>query len=710
MKTIHLICNAHIDPVWLWPWHDGVAETLATARAACDILDECKDVIFTRGESWVYQQIQRHDPETFERIRKHINNGRWEIVGGWLIQPDCNQPGYHGFEKQIELGKRYFQETFNQFPDIAYNVDSFGHNASLPEIMHKAGQRHYIMMRPQESEMTLPARLFRWRGYEGGPEIVTFRIAAAYTTLWGLTEDHVRASLKDLPQGVDHTMCFVGVGDHGGGPSRHMVQWCRDHADAFEGAKLVFSSPSRFFAAIASQIPSLPLVTGELQQHAVGCYAISRKLKTELRHAENKLGVIERELPKTQYAPLLDRSWSTLCFHHFHDTLGGTCLPSAYNQIQAEVGGVHAVAEDILRRHVIDIAQKLPPDRRQRIVIWNSGKEKFSGYVEHEPWLDWTSWSPERRLEDTAGNGIPYQLVHSEAVVNGMTRLVFPCAIEPGGVFVAVFDPWQGKEVRPAKAEKVVEVQDRRISNDCGTVVDMANDAAWRIGGVEFPRPILALIPDKTDTWSHAIAHYGKDFSPGKTEESVIEDKGPLMASAIEYGTLGTSRYEAEWRVYAGEAAIHLNLYIEWSQRHELLKLICNLPGACQYREDGVPGHVLRREPDGRELPLRDLTRVHLKDGKVVGVACPDTFALDGDEKQIRLTLLRSPLMAHHDPAPAVTPRRRYTDRGEHCFRFVFTAGQRASVENLEKLAEQMWVPPLATDLTRGMPSRLVTG
>ena len=24
-KTIHLLCNAHIDPVWLWEWGEGAA-------------------------------------------------------------------------------------------------------------------------------------------------------------------------------------------------------------------------------------------------------------------------------------------------------------------------------------------------------------------------------------------------------------------------------------------------------------------------------------------------------------------------------------------------------------------------------------------------------------------------------------------------------------------------------------------------------------
>lgn len=706
MKTIHLIFNAHLDPVWLWPWHAGVTEALATARNACDMLDECADLIFTRGESWFYEQVERHDPATFERIRKHIASGRWEIVGGWYLQPDCNQPGKLGFQKQFELGKRYFQKTFGQWPDTGYNVDSFGHNAALPGLMHEAGQKHYIMMRPQEQEMTLPARLFTWRGYEGGPSVTTFRIAAAYTTLVGITEEHVRACLTQLPEGIDHTMCFMGLGDHGGGPSREMVQWCRDRVDAFEGARLVFSSPSRFFKAIAGQEARLPVVTGELQQHAVGCYGIARQLKTQLRQAERQLEQVERALPE-QAGEGLEGAWKKVCFHHFHDTLGGTCIPSAYGFVKAEVGGVVAMTEDLLRRKVIDIAQALPADKRQRIVMWNPGPHAFRGFVEHEPWLEWTGWSANRRLEDAAGRAIPYQVMASEALVGGIPRLVIPCELPAGGVMVAAFDPWQDEKVKPAEIKPDAAASGKTIRNARETVAAFEPGGEWRIGGTAVRPPELALIADETDTWSHGIDRY-KDEVAAKAviKETRMVDAGPLMASAIQYGTIGESKFDAEWRVYAGEAAIHLRLHVEWVERQKILKLVWNLPEACVHREDGIVGGVLKRAADGRELPLRDLTRLHLASDQTLGVACPDTFALDGDAKRVRLTLLRSPVMAHHVPSPAEADRRRFSDRGEQVFEFVFAAG--ASVAELEAFAAGYWMLPLATDLTRGMPKRVM--
>ncbi len=36
----HMIGNAHLDPVWLWPWPEGCSEAIGTCWAAIDRLDE----------------------------------------------------------------------------------------------------------------------------------------------------------------------------------------------------------------------------------------------------------------------------------------------------------------------------------------------------------------------------------------------------------------------------------------------------------------------------------------------------------------------------------------------------------------------------------------------------------------------------------------------------------------------------------------------
>lgn len=713
MKTIHLILNAHIDPIWLWPWQAGLDELLATCRSACDRLDAHPDIIFTRGEAWVYRMVQRVDPPLFERIRQHVEAGRWEIVGGWWIQPDCNFPAAVGFEKQIELGKQYFQDTFGVFPRVAYNVDSFGHAATLPDFMHRAGQDSYVMMRPADHEMKLPARVFRWRGRDGGPSVATFRIAGSYATrpgpgpgpaASGVDMEHVQKAMTELPEGIQHTMCFIGVGDHGGGPTEAQIRWCQEHADAIEGTRLVFSSPRRFFDAIGPDLDCLPLVTGELQHHAVGCYSVHRPVKTAVRRAEHMLATARiahanDPSPEEDDARRIENGWEHVAFHHFHDTLGGTCIPSAYEQIEAELGEARAAAERIIHLSMRRRIQTLEDDAMQRVVLLNAGSEHYEGYAEFEPWLDWQEWQNTWRLLGEQHRPVPYQLMHSEAQVNGLARILARVSVAPGALCTLRIDRDGNNQTTAA-----VRTTPTRIETDAAVAVDLKDDQLAFGAEVVLALPRLELIEDTTDTWSHDVDRYGDaPCAQAQWDAPALMDSGPLMAALIQTGQIGRSDLMAEWRVFAQEPFIELLLRVNWCERQKVLKLITALPGAITRRLDGIPGGELPRETDGAERPLHDRAWFQLADGTNVGAVCPDVYALDATTQRTRFTLLRSPFLAHHNPHKKIDPRATLADRGEHRFRFRFFGGRIAEPALLDRHALMMHRPLVSADLTRGM-------
>ncbi len=192
---------------------------------------------------------------------------------------------------QIALGRDYFRSRFGRFPRVAYNVDTFGHAASLPGILRRFGQDRYVMMRPQEHELCLPAQLFRWRGFEGEDGVTVFRIARHYGT-GRVREEHILASLEDLPEGVSHTMCFIGLGDMEAARRR------RDRVVS-RARRSDFGLPTRVFVAVAlfrcgrTRFRAIARRDGELQHHAVGCYSVTRALKVGLRNAEHLLAQAE---------------------------------------------------------------------------------------------------------------------------------------------------------------------------------------------------------------------------------------------------------------------------------------------------------------------------------------------------------------------------------------------------------------------------------
>jgi alpha-mannosidase len=73
--VFHLIGNAHLDPVWLWDWREGLNEGISTCRTVLDLMDEFEELTFVRGESVIYRHIEEHDPRTFRRIVRYVEAG-----------------------------------------------------------------------------------------------------------------------------------------------------------------------------------------------------------------------------------------------------------------------------------------------------------------------------------------------------------------------------------------------------------------------------------------------------------------------------------------------------------------------------------------------------------------------------------------------------------------------------------------------------------
>jgi alpha-mannosidase len=195
--TLHMIGNAHLDPVWLWQWPEGLQEAKATFRSALDRLDESADFVFTSSSAAIYKWVEENAPDLFAEIRERVAEGRWQIAGGWWIQPDCNLPGGESYVRQGLYGQRYFREKFGVTATVGYDVDSFGHHGMLPQIVAKMGMDSYVFMRPQEHEKELPGRLFWWEA-DDGSRVLTFRIAYAYTA-GGTIDDldrHIRRYLR----------------------------------------------------------------------------------------------------------------------------------------------------------------------------------------------------------------------------------------------------------------------------------------------------------------------------------------------------------------------------------------------------------------------------------------------------------------------------------------------------------------------------------
>ncbi len=127
--VLHLICNAHLDPVWQWRWEEGCAEALSTFATAVELLHEHPALVFNHNEAVLYRWVKEHASDLFREIQQLASAGRWCISGGWYLQPDVNLPDTESLIRGMAEGRRFFREHFGVEPRVAYNFDSFGHSA-----------------------------------------------------------------------------------------------------------------------------------------------------------------------------------------------------------------------------------------------------------------------------------------------------------------------------------------------------------------------------------------------------------------------------------------------------------------------------------------------------------------------------------------------------------------------------------------------------
>lgn len=724
--TIHMIANSHLDPVWLWRRSAGVDEALNTSRTVCNLLDEYPTFIFTRGEAWLHAMIERHDPALFERVRSHVAAGRWCVVNGWWIQSDCNFPTKESFQKQAEIGKGYFQSRFGIDVTVGYNVDSFGHSAYLPAILRQSGMKYYVFMRPQAHEKSLPSNLFRWQA-PSGESVVTARLGRSYAT-HGVAdlEANVEDAIENANPGAGHAMCFYGIGDHGGAVGRDQIEWIHSHAEYRRDVRLEFSSPQAFFAHVESA--ALPVVEDELQYHAIGAYTAGRRFRRRLRRSEQR--AIEAEAVSSEP---LDEAWTRILFNQFHDIAGGCAIKSAYEDATEEIGAAATTCTEELERHVRRIASGLPPDRLQRLVLFNPARSEVRGAIPIEPWLGYpgdAGASPSSiGFLDEDGRVVPSQPIAQEAAARLTNRFLVETAVPPGAArvlrIVPPEQPTDGATAADGAARADASTDGRgpgtarpavttsldngpvsvSLTGSGASLLSCAADGTASIADLRFD-----VMEDSSDTWSHGRASYDVErlgaFAIAEPWRGV--EDGPLRfaaATTVRTDAPGCegSRVELRVALVREERVLRVNARVYWHATHRVLKLVIVPAFPVSKRIDLVPGGPLERRRDGNEYPIQDAVSIYGEGG--ITCVTADAYAADvqGDGT-IRITLLRSPYFAHHRPAEASgLLGHPVMDQGLHELEFALHLAGEERREELDSIIAAAHAPIVTAQTTRGM-------
>jgi alpha-mannosidase len=234
--------NAHIDAAWLWPRSETIDVVKRTFTTALQLMDEYPDYTYTQSAAQYSAWIADKYPDLNKQIAARVKEGRWEIVGGMWIEPDLNLPGGESLVRQLLVGQREFQRLYGVTARIGWNPDSFGYNWQLPQIYKRSGLDYFVTQKMHWNDTnTLPFRLFWWQSPDGSKVLTYFPTDYVHDNV---NPTRISADFAESAQrnpGLSEHLDLYGIGDHGGGPTRSMLDQA-NHWIAISNASSDFSS------------------------------------------------------------------------------------------------------------------------------------------------------------------------------------------------------------------------------------------------------------------------------------------------------------------------------------------------------------------------------------------------------------------------------------------------------------------------------------
>ncbi|MGE5054875.1 MAG: alpha-mannosidase, partial [Acidobacteriota bacterium] len=697
--TIKAVGNSHIDMAWLWPWTETVEVVRNTFRSVLDLMREYPDFKFTMSSARTYEWMQEKYPDLFAEIEQRVKEGRWEVIGGMWVEPDLNMPDGESLVRQILVGKRYFEKNFGVDVKIGWNPDSFGYNYQLPQIYKRSGMDYFVTQKLMWAHefTTFPYKFFWWQAPDGSRLLTYFphdyadpidavplgsQVATWMPSIYGKT-------LTDHPE----MMHLYGVGDHGGGPTRVML----DHAEQLKDPNTVFpklelSFAKDFFADMEKKLPSMQVPTwdGELYfQYHRGVFTTQAETKRRIRRSEENILNAEKFAslallygrPYPQDGMLL--SWKNLLFEHFHDIMPGSGIAINYVDAKRSLENVDRATHDVtlgsireIAAHVNTMGQGVP------VLLFNSQSWPRTDVVELEAQLP----EPAQNIQVVDAKGKPAEaqllsldkqtqrahfllLAHTPSLgyatyfVRGATSAsgahsllkastdsleneFLRVKIDPQtGCMTSVFDKRSGTESLAPSETDTGGPKNAICGNLLQTFVDK---------------------PKQWDAWNIDADFEKQHWDLDKADEVKLVESGALRAVIRVKNHFQNSTFVRDITLYAGIPRVDVKMQTEWHEKHILLKVAFPLSAHNKVATYEIPFGSVER-PTTRNTPAEQAQFevpgyrwADISDGKHGFSLLNDCkYGYDAKGNVLRLSLLRSPV--YPDP---------HADEGHHEFTY----------------------------------------
>jgi alpha-mannosidase len=660
--------HAHLDLAWLWPVSETIRKGRRTFASVLSLMERYEDFVFNQSSAQLYEWIEDVSPEIFERVRRRVEEGRWEPVGGSWVEADCQIPSGESMVRQMLYGQRYFQEKFGHRSRVAWLPDAFGFSPALPQLLRGAGMEGFFTYKLNWSETNeFPYDLYEWEGIDGSTVIAHDFDNPGQDYNGNITPHDIYGTWRNFEGKRHHpeSLFSFGWGDGGGGPSEQMLENFERMKSFPAMPRLRMAHVDEFFDSLPKQ--GLPKWTGELylELHR-GTLTTQARVKKLNREAEHRLLEAEAlatlaalhggEYPREQ----LEAAWKTLLLNQFHDILPGTSIGEVYEVTHKELAGVVRTAQD-LRDRALSPPQQAEPallianvslnprplsvlldaESRPEGVAGADGKPlptqetESGGLLVHAPdlsvpGLGWSTLSAGHGPAPRATRDVGAEVAGGCTVLdNGLLRV----EVGEDGTLHGVYDSEAGREVLDGRANQLWAYTDKP-----------RNWEAWDV--------------------DQGYEREGEEISSVESVE--VTESGPLRASVRVVRRWRGSTIVQTYRLLSGSRRLDVESYVDWRERRVLLRTLFPLAVRSHETTSETMFGAFRR-PTHHNTPW-DATRFEVSAHRFCDLSEPGYgVALLNDGKYghsakgnvVGISLLRSPL--YPDP---------FADEGEHRFTY----------------------------------------
>jgi alpha-mannosidase len=714
--------NSHIDAAWLWPRSETIDVVKRTFSTALQLMNEYPNYVYTQSAAQYTAWIAEKYPQMNEQIRQRVKEGRWEIVGGMWVEPDLNLPGGEGLVRQILVGQAEFKKDLGVTARIGWNPDSFGYNWQLPQIYKRSGLDYFVTQKMHWNDTNqLPFRLFWWESPDGSKVLTYFPTDYVHDNVNPTRETADFAESAQRNPGTTEMLDLYGIGDHGGGPTRDMLDQA-DHwiAEGTKGKDAVpqmrYSTAQKYFDDVEARLNpaspewdydriakgwtappagadgsmGLPTWKDELYfEYHRGVYTTQAAHKRNMRVSETKTLDAEKLaslawLSGQAYpADQLTENWKKITFNQFHDLAAGSGIGVIYKDAQRDFDEVFHVDDEIAGKSMQTLDAQV--DTRVKasevpVLVFNPEGWDRSETVRIK--VQSPDAAPRPLMLD--GQPILTQVVSEDAQTHSFELLARVADVPALGYKVLQFAP--AYESGVPKNMKIVALRSDEspdaiaLSNQhlalsidkktgCITSLKAEGREFLAAGACGNQLQTFHDLPKQYDAWNIDPGTLDGTMTPIEAVDSIaLVDHGPVRETVKITRHWGSSKFVQEISLDAGADEVQVANDVDWHETHVLLKAAFPLAATSDKATYEIPFGSIQRttlrtnswEKAKFEVPAMrwaDLSGGLGDAAQGVSILNDSKYGYDAAGNTLRLTLLRSPTWPDE-----------HADRGEQKF------------------------------------------